>query len=61
MTEALDPDFVRLMQGTVELADLTPERQEQFKIWIHGQGLTLDDIKDKTTRDIMKRWDSYFK
>lgn len=60
MTEAIDPDFARLMKGEVKLSDLTHEKQEAFKVWVHGQGLTLDDIKDRTTRDMMKRWDSYF-
>lgn len=52
----LDPDFARLLERDVHLADLTPEEKKLVK----EQILNLDAIKDPTTREIMKRWEKYF-
>jgi hypothetical protein len=61
MTAAIDPDFARLLKGDIKLADLEPVRQEEFKVWVMGQKLGFESIKEDSTREMITRWASYFK
>ena len=58
--DTIDPDFARLMEGTVKLADLTPEKQEAFRVWVNGQPIGFESIKDPATRRMMEKWDALF-
>lgn len=60
MNDQLDSDFLRLLKGDIKLADLTPEKQREFAVFINNERLGFESIKNPAVRQMIEKWNAMF-
>lgn len=60
MSDQLDSDFLRLLKGDIKLADLTPEKQREFAVFINNERLGFESIKNPAVRQMIEKWNAMF-